>query len=50
MWLLVMFSGDAYRTPLFSEQGVLGQGPGMIGMGTAMDDKEVLVILCSIRK
>ena len=31
----VMFSGDAYRTPLFSEQVVLDQGTGMIGMATA---------------
>ena len=44
MWLLVMFSGDAYRTPLFSEQDVPYQGTGMIGMATAVDDKEVLVI------
>ena len=45
MWLLVMFLGDAYRTPLFLEQDVFDQGTGMIGMATAVDDKGVLVIL-----
>jgi len=49
MWLLVIFLGDAYRTPLFSEQGVLDQGTGMTGMATAVDDKEVLVILCRMK-
>ena len=49
IWLLVMFSGDAYRTPLFPEQDVLDQGTGMIGMATAVDDKEVLVILRSMK-
>ena len=45
MWLLVMFSRDAYRTPLFSEQDARDQGTGMIGMATTVDDKEALVIL-----
>ena len=48
MWLLVMFSGDAYRTPSFSEQDVLDQGTG-IGLATAVDDKDVLVTLCSMK-
>ena len=48
MWLLVMFSGDAYRTPSFSEQDVLDQGTG-IGLATAVDDKEVLVTLRSMK-
>ena len=47
MWLLVMFSGDAYRTPSFSEHDVLDHGTG-ICLATAVDDKEVLVILCSM--
>ena len=50
LWLLVMFSGDAYRTPLFSEQDNLDQNIGMInGTNTAAGDKKVLVILCSIK-
>ena len=48
MWLLVMFSGDAHRTPSFSEQDVLDQGTG-IGLATAVDDKEVLVTLRSMK-
>ena len=48
MWLLVMFSGDAYRTPSFSEQDVLDQGTG-IGLATAVDYKDVLVTLCSMK-
>ena len=36
-------------TPLFSEQVVLNQRTDMIGMATAADDKEVLVILCSMK-
>ena len=48
MWLLVMFSGDAYRTPSFSEQDVLDQGTG-IWLATAVDDKEMLVILRSMK-
>ena len=49
MWLLVMFSGDAYTTPLFSEQDELDQRTGMIGTATAAHDKEVLVILRSMK-
>ena len=45
MWLLVMFSGDVYTTPLASEQEELDQRTGMIGTNTAADDKGVLVIL-----
>ena len=48
MWFLVMFSGDAYRTSSFSEQDVLDQGTG-IGLATAVDDKDVLVTLCSMK-
>ena len=48
MWLLVMFSGDAYRTPSFSEQDVLDQGTG-IWLATTVDDKDMLVILCSMK-
>ena len=48
MWLLVMFSGDAYRTPSFSEQDVLDQGTG-VWLATAVDDKEMLVILRSMK-
>ena len=49
MWLLVMFSGDhAYRTLSFSEQDVLDQGTG-IWLATAVDDKEMLVILRSMK-
>ena len=45
-----MFSGDTYRTtPSLSEQDVLGHRTGMIGMTTAADDKEVLVILRSMK-
>ncbi|KAK2549243.1 hypothetical protein P5673_030353, partial [Acropora cervicornis] len=36
-----MFSGNAYRTPSFSEQDVLDHGTG-ICLATAVDDKEVL--------
>ena len=36
-------------TPLFSEEVVLDQRTGMIGMATAADDKEVRVILRSIK-
>ena len=46
LWLLVMFSGDAYRTALFSKQD---QKIGMIRPATAAGDKEVLVILCSMK-
>ena len=45
MWLLVMFSGDVYTTPLFSEQNGLDQRTSMIRTAIAADDKEVLVIL-----
>ena len=48
MWLLVMFSGDVYRTSSFSEQDILDQGNG-IGLATAVDDKEVLVTLRSMK-
>ena len=48
MWLLVIFSGDVYRTPSFSEQDLLDQGTG-IGLATAVDDKEVLVTLSSMK-
>ena len=47
MWLLVMFSGDVYTTPSFSEQDELDQRT--IGTATAADDKEVLVILRSMK-
>ena len=47
---MVMFSGDTYRTtPLLSEQDVLDHRTGMIGMTTAVDNKEVLVILHSMK-
>ena len=36
-------------TPLFSEDVVLDQGTGMIETATAADDKEVLVILHSMK-
>ncbi|XP_044164438.1 uncharacterized protein LOC122948544 [Acropora millepora] len=42
LWLLVMFSGDANRTPLFSKQDELDQRTGMIGTATAAHDEEVL--------
>ena len=42
LWLVVMFSGDAYRTLLFSEQDDLDQKIGTGG-------KEVLVILSSMK-
>ena len=48
MRLLCMFSGEAYRTTLYSQQGALDQGTGMVGMATAADDEELLVSLCSI--
>ena len=46
MWLLFMFSGEAERTPLFSQQGVLDQETSMIGKATA--EVEVFVSLCII--
>ena len=49
LWLLVMFSGDAYKTPLFSKKDDLDQKLGMIGRATAAGDKEVLVILRSMK-
>ncbi|XP_044164172.1 D-inositol 3-phosphate glycosyltransferase-like isoform X2 [Acropora millepora] len=41
--------GDANRTPLFSKKNDLDQKIGMIGTATAAGDKEVLVILCSMK-
>ena len=41
-------SGMDRATPFFTEQGALDQGSGMIRMGTSVEDKEVLVILCCI--
>ena len=49
LWLLVMFSGDANRTSLFSKKDDLDQKIGMIGTATAAGDKEVLVILRSVK-
>ena len=47
---MVMFSGDTYpTTPLLSEQDVHGDRTDMIGMTTAVDSKEVLVILHSMK-
>ena len=43
-------SGMDRATPFFAEQGAVDQGNGMIRMGTAVEDKEVLVILCCIWK
>ena len=36
-------------TPLFSKEVLLDQRTGMIGMATAADDQEVLVILHTIK-
>ena len=41
--------GMERATPLFSEEVALDQGTGMIGVGTAADDEEVLVILRSMK-
>ena len=43
-----MFSGNANITPSFSEQDVLDQGTD-VRMATAVDDKEVLVILRNMK-
>ena len=43
-------SGMDRATPFFTKQGALDQGTVMIRMGTAVEDKEVLVILFSICK
>ena len=40
-----MFSGEADRTPLFSQQGVLDQETSMIGKATAGGKEELLVSL-----
>ena len=46
MWFLFMFSGEADRTPLFSQQGDLDPETSMIGKATAGVEEEVLVSLC----
>ena len=48
MWLLFMFSGEADRTSLFSQQGVLDQETSMIEKTTVGGEEEVLVGLCII--
>ena len=48
MWFLFMFSGEADRTPLFSQQGGLDPETSMIGKATAGVEEEVLVSLCII--
>ena len=48
MWLLFMFSEEADRTPLFSQQDVLDQETSINGKTTAWGEKEVLVSLCII--
>ena len=40
-----MFSGEADRTPLFSQQGGLDPETSMIGKATAGGEEEVLVSL-----
>ncbi|KAK2554343.1 hypothetical protein P5673_024038, partial [Acropora cervicornis] len=42
MWFLFMFSGEADRTPLFSQQGGLDPETSMIGKATAGVEEEVL--------
>ena len=48
MWFLFMFSGEADRTPLFSQQSGLDPEISMIGKATAGVEEEVLVSLCII--
>lgn len=44
-----MFSGDAYRTALFSKQDDLDQKIGMIRTATAAGEKKVMVMLCKMK-
>ena len=44
-----MFSGEADRTPLFSQQGGLDPETNMIGKATAGGEEEVILVsLCII--
>ena len=47
MRLLYVSSGEADRTPLFAQQSVFDQGPGIIGVATAVGDEEIPVSLCT---
>ena len=53
MCFLFMFSGEADRTPLVSQQGGLDPETSMIGKATAGGEEEVILvslcIICNLR-